>query len=257
MTGGRVALYDYRDLDDPYEPKARCTFETCTPENFSEILDSIILDGGGDEAESLLSAAVKEMKELKWRLGATKSLVVLTDAPFLTPDRDGTTMQDVIKLSKKIDPVNIYIITPEEILTNHPEIEELAKATDGMAVTELGNLNLLTDYIIDRYDTLPRVEEMEDSDLPTLRVDEVLDFSDKIEVKFQNSGSGVIVVLNESVFGITDDSRVIIKNLDRKIKNELVLIPVSKTRRGERVVIDIAEFIRDRGIPKAPDTGAV
>ena len=45
-AGGRVALYDYRDLDDPYEPVARCNFETCSAENFQDYLNSIEVGGG-------------------------------------------------------------------------------------------------------------------------------------------------------------------------------------------------------------------
>ena len=56
-AGGRVALYDYRDLKDPYTPVKRCGFDTCTLETFKQGLNQIgASDGGEDEPESLLSA---------------------------------------------------------------------------------------------------------------------------------------------------------------------------------------------------------
>lgn len=259
--GGRVALYDYRDLSDPYEPVARCSFETCTSEKFAEALDSIILDGGGDEPESLLSASFKVMNELKWRKGATKSLVVLTDAPFLNPDYDGVTMNDVINLSKRIDPVNFYIITDEIVANEHPEIEELALRTDGMLVTEFGNLNFLTNYIIERRDALPKVEEDENCEpLPELEITEFLDMGEKVEVRFKNTGSGAIIILNDAILGITNNSSAEISNLDRDRKNELTLIPISDSRRGEKTKIDILTnpekaVKTEKSVPKTPDTG--
>ena len=95
-SGGRVALYDYRDLDDPYTPVEHCNFETCTLEVFENELATIRADGGGDTPESLLSASFHTMQSLNWKYGATKSLVVLTDANFLSPDRDGMTFDEVV-----------------------------------------------------------------------------------------------------------------------------------------------------------------
>ena len=76
-------------------------------------------ENGGDIQESLLSAAYRLMQEQNWKLGSTKSLVVLTDAGYLMPDRDGVTLDDVVTLSKSIDPVNFYIITDK---THHEQI---------------------------------------------------------------------------------------------------------------------------------------
>ena len=251
--GGRVALYDYRDLDDPYEPTARCSFETCTTDNFAELLNRIVTGNGGDDAESMLSASVKAMNELKWRQGATKSLVILTDAPFLSPDRDGTTMQDVIELSKKIDPVNIYIVTNATVVAEHPEIQELANSTDGTTVTDFDKLNLLTDHILERYDALPRVEEEVgfggESAVPTLKITDAANDGDSVTVNFEQTGSKVLVILNDAVLGITKENFVIINGLNLGTENELTLIPMTETRRGQRKTVEITVEI------KAPDTG--
>jgi hypothetical protein len=101
-------------------------------------------DGGGDTPESLLSASFHVMKDLHWKQGSTKSLVVLTDADFLSPDRDGMSFDEVVALSKRIDPVNFYIITDAE---SGEAYSELAAATDGRVVTNFDELSLLTTII--------------------------------------------------------------------------------------------------------------
>ena len=257
-VGGRVALYDYRDLADPYEPVARCTFETCTAENFGEYLDSIVLEGGGDIPESMLSASLKVMNELSWRRGATKSLVVLTDAAFLSPDRDGTTMWDVIELSKRIDPVNLYIVTDETIAEMNPAMSELAEATGGMVVTDFGNLNILTERIMERYDSLPVVEEGAGDLKPLPAIDDVQIYEngDGIKIDFKNTGTKAIVILNDAILGITEEQSITLTNLNHGVTNELVLVPVDDSRRGERAVINISvEATSDIVVPKVPDTG--
>ena len=157
-NGGRIALYDYRDYKDSYAPVQHCSFETCTLEKFQEELNGITADGGGDTPESLLWSSKLAMNELHWERGATKSLVVLTDAGFHDPDLDGTTLADIVKLSKEIDPVNMYVIAPGATMS---EYGDLTTATGGMVVSATSDLSMLTNSIMERYDSLPRVEEME------------------------------------------------------------------------------------------------
>ena len=259
-AGGRVALYDYRDLGDPYAPVARCDFETCSAENFQSYLDNILVYGGGDEAESLLSASLNVMNELSWRPGATKSLVVLTDAPFLSPDRDETTMADVIDLSKRIDPVNMYIITPAYIASSHPEMTELAEATGGFLTSELGELDLLTDYIMERYDTLLRVEETLDDDVaPMFEITEVADDGEEVTIKFEGDATGAIVTLNDAWLGMVDGHEVGLTDLDRRLENTVRLIPINDSRKGEAVEMVLP--VRSRaaageGLEAEPDLGS-
>ncbi len=111
--GGRVALYGYRDLAEP-NPLAKICDLGCSPQEFEEHLSQmrVVKGAGGDAPESLLYASYQVMSLLSWRLGATKSLVILTDAEYHSPDLDGTTLADVVKLSLAIDPVNFYVIAP-------------------------------------------------------------------------------------------------------------------------------------------------
>ena len=244
-TGGRVALYDYRDLDDPYEPREHCDFNTCTLDKIKSSLNNIEVDGGGDEPESLLSAAFRTMKKLKWKYGATKSLVVLTDSNFLSPDRDGISIDQVVKLSKEIDPVNFYIITNEHSANDY---QELATSTDGLVVTDLGKLNLLTDYIMERYDSLPRVEEIFTGERPTLEIlnTELLSGTET-KVTFKHTGEKALVILNDQILGLTTEKEITISGL--RAGDKLALAPIRGNLRGDSTEITLST-------PKAPNTGA-
>lgn len=243
-AGGRVALYDYRDLDDGYEPVERCNFETCNLVTFQAGLEAIETDGGGDTPESLLSASFQVMKKLKWKFGSTKSLVILTDAGYHSPDLDGTTFYDVQKLSKQIDPVNFYIITPEV-----DEYLALAEATGGAVASSVDDLSALTDIIMERYDSLPRVEEeFEDenyeNDLPVIsEVEAVRIADDSVKISFQNSGEATVVILNEAIVGTTYEKEITITGLRPEAENKIVLAPLSATRRGEGVEVDLGDAI--------------
>lgn len=146
--GGRIALYEYRDLDDPFEPRQVCGFG-CSYDEFVEKLDSLQVDGGGDTAESVLSGMKYLMNTLNWRTGATKSLVLLTDANYHNPDRDGTLTQDVVNLSLAIDPVNIYVITQSGTMSDYAE---LARLTGGAVFNANDSVGLTqsTDTILQR-----------------------------------------------------------------------------------------------------------
>lgn len=238
-SGGRVALYDYRDIDDDYVPVERCSFETCNMETFQAGLDAIETDGGGDEPESLLSASIHVMDSLNWKFGSTKSLVVLTDAGYHSPDKDGTTFYDVKKLSKEIDPVNFYIITEPENVEGY---RELAEATDGEVVSSVDDLSILTDTIMERYDSLPRVEESDENTVnkPELVVEEVTknEYGD-VKVKFKSSGEKAMVFLNDAYLGVTELDSITFTELRDEEENVTTLVPLLEGVRGESVVVKL------------------
>lgn len=248
-SGGRVALYDYRDLDDPYEPHEHCGFETCTLSLIQTSLNQIRANGGGDTPESLLSASLTVMKKQTWRQGSTKSLVVLTDAGYLDPDRDLTTFAEVVKLSKQIDPVNFYIITTDENLHAY---QNLASATGGQVVSSASDLSILTSDIIARFDSLPRVEE---STAPQTYLKVALlsvdDNYDNITLRFRPASAQTLVVMNDAILGVTEASEITIGSLDRSRINEIALLPISETARGEATIVSIEPLV----LLGAPDTG--
>jgi hypothetical protein len=203
------------------------------------------------------------MTSLKWKYGATKSLVVLTDADFLSPDRDGMTFDEVVKVSKKIDPVNFYIITNSYYADNY---SDLAAQTGGKVVTNFDELSLLTDYIMERYDSLPRVEEDDSAiTLPTIKLKEVEPANDGVHIKFETDGIRTIVTLNDKILGVTEENEISIFGLDENVKNRISLIPLGEDIRGEGIEIELDGCGNDNnnggnstdilGIPKAPNTG--
>lgn len=232
-SGGRVALYDYRDLDDPYDVVKHCDFVTCDIATIENALNSLKVGGGGDRPESLLSATFKSMETLSWQHGAVKSMVVLTDSEYLSPDRDKVSFADVVALSKSIDPVNFYIVTVPAIGEYYTE---LAEQTGGKVVTNFNELSLLTDYIMDRFDSLPKVEETEPIDLPTLTIDSVENLTDgSARVKFTNSGLRALVVLNDAILGVTEDNEFVINELNPAMRNTITLVPLTDLVHGEAV----------------------
>jgi hypothetical protein len=248
-AGGRVALYDYGDLGDPYEPVEHCNFETCTLEIVEYELNKISVQGGGDTPESLLSASFNVMKKLNWQYGSTKSVVVLTDALYHNPDLDGVIFNDVVTLSKSIDPVNFYIISP---YWNTDDYDNLATATGGRAVSSASDLSLLTNEIITRYDALPRVEDF-DVNLEPLPA--ISDFGwemaeNGIKINFSSSSGRAMVVLDDSVLGIVEGNSIMISDLDFQKENMITLIPISNTTRGESVKISLG-----LGELKVPNSG--
>lgn len=250
-SGGRVALFDYRDLNDPYQPVQHCGFENCDIATFTRALDSIRVGGGGDDNESLLSAALSAMHSLKWQYGATKSLIVLTDAGFHLPDRDGATLDQVVAVSKSIDPVNFYIITDEKIA---PLYQELAERTDGKVITNLGEAQLLTDYIMERYDSLPPVEESsEPLNLPTLSIEAVEPLgAHSARVKYLTDASMAMVFLNDAYLGITNQIELTISDLDPEFDNVLILVPLSDELRGSPVAVSLSQ----KDNPDTPEINA-
>lgn len=144
--GGRIALFEFRDLADPFMTVQHCDL-ACDYNTFVEKLDGITVEdgGGGDEKESTLSAMLYAMNNVDWQDGANKSMVVLTDGGYLNPDRDETTLERVVRRSLEIDPVNAYFISGSEY-----KYIRLAEQMGGEVFNEYGDLSKLTKLILER-----------------------------------------------------------------------------------------------------------
>lgn len=143
---GRVALYEYKDLQDDVPVRQLCDF-SCSQDELYQKIAELSTYGGGDDSESLLSAALSAMNELDWRFGATKSLFVLTDAGYLSPDRDKTTEAEVVQKSLEIDPVNFYVMTNSYTSRYY---QDLAAQTNGKVFDIYDDLELSSEMIFER-----------------------------------------------------------------------------------------------------------
>ena len=137
-NGGRVSLYTYGELKENEYPQKLCSFGDSLSD-FNSALDGINVYGGGDNPESMLSAISTAMTEQKWRTGATKSIVVLTDANYHNPDIDGTKVADIIKSSYEIDPVNVYVIN--EIPPYNSDYELITAPTGGQVFNSVDSIS--------------------------------------------------------------------------------------------------------------------
>ena len=253
-AGGRVALYDFRDYQEGYVPVMRCDFG-CTMEEFEAAINEIAVDGGGDNPESVLGSAFHVMQELTWQKGATKSLVIMTDANYHPTDFDPsrTTLEKVVRLSREIDPVNIYVVTESALEEVYGTLTEL---TGGRVVTDTAALSVLTNEIILRDDVLPQVEEwMDDGDeLPWVRVMEA-DYDDGVaEVEFESSDGRVMVALNDYILGVVEGNEFTMDNITLSADDKLWLIPINDVRSGTPVKVEF-DFGGYELIPLAPETG--
>ena len=158
-AGGNVALFEYRDLADPFEPQLLCDFG-CTYAEFAAKIESITPDGGGDIPESALSASLHVMNTLKWHKNATKTIILLTDADYHSPDLDGVTLPQVIQRSLEIDPVNLYAVTPSPSVSDaYLELTDLTGGASFLLDDTASVNNLISSTILTRPEIFFPLEE--------------------------------------------------------------------------------------------------
>ncbi len=264
-AGGRVALYDYHGSANSFTPTKRCDFSSCTLADIKVHLDDIENDLGPQSNNALLSNSFQVMRQLNWRFGSTKSLAIFTDANYDSSGLGGVKFYDVQKLSKQIDPVNFYIMTNPENVENY---QSLAKATDGQVFSSENDSSIFVDAIMSRYDSLPRVEEefpdeSYDHNYPSLRIDQIdRESNTSAKVFFTSTGSKTIVILNDTILGVTNLNHLTLTDLRNDHENTLTLVPILNDYRGEPVSTklnskenEIEPFSLKGFMPKAPNTG--
>lgn len=132
---GRVGLVVYRDAGDEYTAKKLSDLQSDTTDMLGK-LEDISIEGGDDDPEAALHASMVAMNEMKWQKGATKAIILLTDAGYHEPDKvDGSTLAAVAKRSLEIDPVNIYPVVEDYLEASY---KDLAKQTSGQVIVSNG-----------------------------------------------------------------------------------------------------------------------
>lgn len=98
---------------------------------FTDALDAINVDGGGDTPEAVYSGIMKGL-DLSWRPGVRKILLTLGDAEPKDPEPvTGYTHTQVAKRAFDIDPVEVYALNAGWMMSS--EMEALVKQTNGAA----------------------------------------------------------------------------------------------------------------------------
>ncbi|MBP5204758.1 cutinase family protein [Candidatus Saccharibacteria bacterium] len=127
--GGRVAFWVFGDLKE-VQPQRLLDFTSSYTDYASIIsIGNIPTSKGLDTPESVLSALKMVLNTQHWRSGATKSIILMTDANFHSPDLDGTTITEVADKALEIDPVNIYLVNNTNVHTD--DYAELLEKTGG------------------------------------------------------------------------------------------------------------------------------
>ncbi len=266
-NGGSIALYTYGDLNE-YGAEKLCGFNECSLPEFEDKIHGIWLSGGHDEEESLLSAAKTAMMNLNWELNANKSIVAITDAGFLNPDRDNVTVSEVVSLSKKIDPVNFYILTSPEAGESY---EALADETGGKVYLDSSDFDFET-ILDDIYANVPSNILNSDTTKTESEISNLnfsLTSSSSAEISFSSTGEKTLVFLNENLLGYTNEIEFTLTDLDLDQDNSLLLVPLSADGyRGTSASLELKNSIPAESeisssetlskiiIPKAPNTGS-
>ena len=123
---------------------------------------------------------------------------------------------------------------------------------------------------------MPRVEENTNpAILPTLEIVKTEQVDDDIRIIFEMDGTKTLVVLNDVILGVTEETEITISGLQSGIENKLILVPLGDDVRGEGVEVDLAGYggVIERNdntnssditvvlngaeiiLPKAPNTG--
>ena len=201
------------------------------------------------------------MRELNWKIGANKSLVVLTDADYHNPDRDGITEADVVTLSKSIDPVNFYILTTPEMASSYTS---LATQTNGGVYTS----NLASAFGDIETEILSRdpgaiyiSTDLPAPDFPTVENLTLTQTSNSsVHLSFTTTGTLNFISLNDYVAGYTEETDLDITDLD--LSTPVTICASSASAAGFRGEATCAttEPTTGRGamttpLPKAPNTG--
>lgn len=274
--GGRVALFEFRDVED-FPTRMVNDFDDSL-EEIQEGINSLDTYGGGDDEESALSAALTALNNLDWLKGATKSLTILTDAGYHSPDKDGTTLAEVVKRAWEIDPVNFYVITTEE-----DAYKELAEATGGRTFNLKTELALSTETLLAKpeEELVPPYLYTGEQEDATISVAEQNLEDDVLKVKLnKTAGVGkILVTADDELIGFTEDQE--LEFADFSQISTLTFTPYANNGvRGESITLSLAatpteapgegsiqptksvvEMITDEVkkyhvTPKAPNTGS-
>jgi hypothetical protein len=111
----RVGLLAFRDRLEGEEPQILKFGQEAFTKNVQEFtiqVDKLKANGGGDEPESSMDAIDLATRQ-NFRDKAIKVLILITDAPPKTPDKDVRSTKDLIERTAKRPPDQLHIVAPK------------------------------------------------------------------------------------------------------------------------------------------------
>ena len=224
--GGTVAIYIYGDeIEDGFAPRILCNTE-CSLAEIEEKLNSISVDGGGDEPESALSALLHIMNTMTWHRGANKSIILLTDASYHPVDINGITMNDVVKRSYEIDPVNIFTITPRYAMDDYAD---LTSQTGGQTFNSTSEIPTSTETVLTR--PYVNISEVDFTETPTATISshEITYSGSSANIKLSSNASAYYLALGDAPLGIVTNHEFTLTDLPAS--TNLTITPINSSGR--------------------------
>ena len=155
FDNGRVGLVDFKDVNqgDPYASRVDLGL-TSDASAFQTAVNGLSASGGGDTPEAQLSGIMSALDGMAWADGATKAVVVITDAPGKDPEPiTNFTRTSVDQHALQIDPVAIYGVNVSTLQSVADWMAPMASATAGEVVT-LAPGQSLSDALSDLFDSV-------------------------------------------------------------------------------------------------------
>jgi Mg-chelatase subunit ChlD len=135
FANGRVGLVEFKDQGDPFVSRVDLAL-TNDASAFQTAVNGLSASGGGDTPEAQLSGIMTALDGMSWATGATKAVVVITDATGKDPEPiTNFTRPSVDQHALQIDPVAIYGVNVSTIQSVADWMTPMATATAGDVVT--------------------------------------------------------------------------------------------------------------------------
>lgn len=136
----RISVIDYKDITADGENSTRVLTQEgetwfTTSEKVAAVLDTINVDGGGDDPETVLDA-IGLMNTLDFRDDASKFSILLTDAGYKTDNRYGYSDMGAAITALKDKGISMSVITANSLQSTYSNLSE---GTDGIFANIYGD----------------------------------------------------------------------------------------------------------------------
>jgi Mg-chelatase subunit ChlD len=135
FQNGRVGLVEFRDQGSAFVSRVDLNL-TSDASAFQAAVNALSAAQGGDTPEAQLSGVMTALDGMAWQSGATKAVLVITDAEGKDPEPiTNFTRNSVDQHALEIDPVAIYGVNVSTLQSVADWMTPMATATAGDVVT--------------------------------------------------------------------------------------------------------------------------